>query len=61
MTKTTKTKAKRPKLTAAEAREADARMEHFLKCLRFQRIYEAAVRARLRTESSNAHSNIDRA
>lgn len=48
MTKTTK--ARRPKLTAAEAREADAKMEHFLKCLRFQRIYEAAVRARLRTE-----------
>lgn len=57
MTKTKK--ARRPRLTAAEAREADARMEHFLKCLRFQRIYEAAVRARLRTEGSNAHGNSD--
>ena len=47
----TKTKPRR-KLTAAEAAEADARMEHFLKCLRFQRIYEAAVRARLRAEAA---------
>lgn len=41
---------KRRKLTAAEAAEADARMEHFLKCLKYQRIYEAAVRARERIE-----------
>lgn len=47
MTNATKSKRAR-KLTAAEAAEADARMSHFLKCLRFQRIYEAAVRARLR-------------
>lgn len=39
---------KRRRLTVSEAREADARMSHFLKCLRFQRIYEAAVRARER-------------
>lgn len=50
MPKTT-TKNKRPKLTPAEAAEADARMSHFLKCLKFQRIYEAAVRARKRAES----------
>lgn len=37
--------------SAKEAAEADARMQHFLKCLRFQRIYEAAVRARLRKET----------
>ena len=42
----------RRKLTVTEAREADARMEHFLKCLKFQRIYEAAVRARLRAEAA---------
>lgn len=51
----------RKRLTVAEAREADARMEHFLKCLKFQRIYEAAVRARQRTEYRNADSNSDRA
>jgi hypothetical protein len=42
--------ARTKRKSAAEAREADARMEHFLRCLRYQRIYEAAVRARLRTE-----------
>lgn len=44
------TKTKRRRMSAAEAKEADARMEHFLKCLKFQRIYEAAVRARQRIE-----------
>lgn len=53
MTKTNRT-TNRPKMTAAEAREADARMEHFLRCLRFQRIYEAALRARKRREESCA-------
>jgi hypothetical protein len=38
----------RPRLTGDAAREADARMEHFLKCLKLQRIYEAAVRFRER-------------
>ncbi len=47
MKKSTKRTAKK---SPAEAREADARMEHFLKCLRLQRIYEAAVRGRLRDE-----------
>jgi hypothetical protein len=41
---------KTKRLSAAAARDADARMEHFLRCLKFQRIYEAAVRARLRME-----------
>jgi hypothetical protein len=44
------TKTKRRRMSVAEAKEADARMEHFLKCLKFQRIYEAAVRARQRIE-----------
>jgi hypothetical protein len=44
------TKTKRRRMSATEAAEADARMEHFLKCLKFQRIYEAAVRARQRIE-----------
>ena len=56
-----KKKNTKPRLTAAEARDADARMEHFLKCLKFQRIYEAAVRARHRTEYRNADSDSDRA
>lgn len=50
MTKNGKTTRKPRKLTPEEAREADARMEHFLKCLRLQRIYEAAVRGRKRDE-----------
>lgn len=44
----------RRRLTAREAAEADARMEHFLRCLKLQRIYEAAVRARTRIEERNA-------
>lgn len=43
--------ARPARLSAADAREADARMSHFLKCLRFQRIYEAAVRARDRADN----------
>ncbi len=45
-----KNRTKTKRLTPEEAREADARMEHFLRCLRYQRIYEAAVRFRERRE-----------
>lgn len=55
MTKNTK----RRRLTADEAADADARMEHFLKCLKYQRIYEAAVRARERIEERNNGNSPD--
>ena len=45
-----KTKNRR-KLTAAEKAEADARMELFLRHLRYKRIYEAAVRRREEIET----------